>query len=302
MAGSWVGYELEYSEAAIHTVARAPSATLENNTNSGSAALTVAGDWVVGWGSGGSGSGWVKYDFGTPILIKAIKIRADAMPTLDGSDDNVAYTNIPLTGVSPIGGTVSEAVIDLGAGETYRWFALSIGNWKNIQQVEFYVDYDPGEMRFWGNGAYQTNYADHAFNDAAGNFYVDGGAQHYLGWMFLEEGQAIDTFTIELLQNRNTNLEFSDNGFDWNISDTALPLLADTPYEFTPASNNHKHWRIPVTNWEQVKNVAYVFETPAAPEPDPEPDAPTAGFSDGGAQSYRLNNLRRKWGRSQYWK
>ena len=257
MAGKWVGYEVEHSEAAIHTVARAPSATLENNTDSGSAANTVAGDWAVGWGSGGGGSGWVKYDFGTPITIKAIKLKAMAMPTLDGSDDNSAYTNIPLTGVGPINGTASEAVIDLDDGETYRWFALSIANWKYISQVEFYVDYNPGELRFWGTGPYQTNYADHAFKGAPGNYYADGGGGHYLGWMYLEPKEI--QLTVTMSDAMTVNLEYSDNGTAWSVSDTGLVFPAGEATTFSPASNSHQHWRFPIANWKQVTAIDYAF-------------------------------------------
>jgi hypothetical protein len=312
-SGLWVGYELEGSEAALHTVV-APTTNTQAGLDSGSADATVDDDWfVTGAVTGGGGDMWLKYDFGAPQALAAFKYRgfgAQPSPTahmvLDGSDNDTDWTNIPLNvGVRPTMNTSGEGVYDFkDDAPTYRYYRFWFATWKTTFQIQFYSAYNPGELRFWGVNPYQANYADHMFDENTGTtLYFDGGGGHYAGWMFLEAAQIIDDFTITMFQTGDVALEFSDNGYDWSVSDAAVGYTAGVPLTFTPADPNHQYWRLPAANWLRVTEVAYTLGTAPEPEPPAEPDTgPAGGYAGPGtARSWRLAT-NRKWGRSQYWK
>ena len=313
MASLWVGYELGGSEAALHTVVTPTTKTEGAGLNSGSAAEANDASWIVGAGAGGGGNNWLKYDFGSPQAITAIKLRAMVGVTVEGSDDDSGWDNItPLNTVGVAGSaTQSEYVLDFDGTQTYRYFRFTMVNWRLIANIEFYSEYNPGEIRVWGPNPLTTNYAFNLLEGEAGNYASDGSSGHMAGWMF-DSAAIIDEFTFTSVTAQTVALWYSDNGYDWTISDASMVLLADTPYVITPASNTgHAFWKIPFGTWKTFAEVAYTL---AAPPPPPEPEAP-AEVSGGhtpnprlarvspNAQSWRLAlDQRRKWGRSQYWK
>ncbi len=259
---AWHGYQLKGSEAADHTVVTSTTET-QNDGDSGTAAALQDGNWgSVGWVAGGGGVPWTKFDFGSPQALAAFKWKANAaVAILDGSDNDSDWTNIPLVaGVAPIAGIASEGVYVFASTETYRYWRFKTNYWKNVYEVEFYSVYNPAELRFWGPNPYLGRTADGVFAGDGGTTYynADGGGSHYIGWEFTTT-QLIGNFQITTGTNMTQNLEWSDNdGADWTVAQS-MTLVADTPKEIVPTDNDHKAWRIPITNWHIVNEIVITF-------------------------------------------